>query len=549
MTQDERPTDFAGGGSGRPAAKLDDPSSVASVARSRITAPEQTSQDPQQEASSGAVRRGVGVRLEGLRAFYGAVEAVQGVDLEFRANEVTAIIGPSGCGKSTMVRCINRMHEEIPTARAEGRVLLEEMDVYDPSVDVVAVRRAIGMVFQKPNPFPTMSIFDNVAAGLRLTSSGRGERSKLAMQAKVEAATISGAPTKSESLLEATTTTVPIAELAPAQVGEDSAPVDLKHDSPAVPRYLLQCPISKETHDLLRYAQALLSHAVPDAEVDQVLQRALKALIPQLEKRKVAALTGRGATGSPEAVRSKAGRRRPRIKPHSIPLDREGPNKPHIPASVRRAVWHRDKGRCTFVGAGGHRCNATSFLEFDHIEPVARGGVATVQGMRLRCRAHNQYEAERVFGTGFMSRKRDEARARRAKPSRGREVRGTKQRKCRLKIPADFVREPLATYRLRRSRNQHRVAVGIKAIPLTHGLGVGGERVVTPGECAHEHEQRGTRQMEVRDHRAHDLKLERREYEEIRLPPRAVLRASITRPGFERAHGSRPHGDHAAALS
>ena len=83
---------------------------------------------------------------------------------------MTAIIGPSGCGKSTMVRCINRMHEEIPGARAEGRVLLDELDVYDPSVDVVAVRRAIGMVFQKPNPFPTMSIFDNVAAGLRLTS-------------------------------------------------------------------------------------------------------------------------------------------------------------------------------------------------------------------------------------------------------------------------------------------------------------------------------------------------------------------------------------------
>ena len=83
---------------------------------------------------------------------------------------MTAIIGPSGCGKSTMVRCINRMHEEIPGARAEGRVLLDDFDVYDPAVDVVAVRRAIGMVFQKPNPFPTMSIFDNVAAGLRLSA-------------------------------------------------------------------------------------------------------------------------------------------------------------------------------------------------------------------------------------------------------------------------------------------------------------------------------------------------------------------------------------------
>jgi phosphate transport system ATP-binding protein len=116
----------------------------------------------------------VGVTLDGLRAFYGQAEQVKGIDLEFKANEVTAIIGPSGCGKSTMVRCINRMHEEIPGAHAEGRVLLGEADVYGPGVDVVAVRRAIGMVFQKPNPFPTMSIFDNVASGLRLTAR-RGE--------------------------------------------------------------------------------------------------------------------------------------------------------------------------------------------------------------------------------------------------------------------------------------------------------------------------------------------------------------------------------------
>jgi phosphate transport system ATP-binding protein len=126
---------------------------------------------------------GLRVRLEGLRAFYGTSEQLKGIDLEFRANEVTAIIGPSGCGKSTMIRCINRMHEEIPGARAEGRVMLEDLDVYGPAVDVVAVRRAIGMVFQKPNPFPTMSIFDNVAAGLRLTSRRGGD-----LHGKVEAA-------------------------------------------------------------------------------------------------------------------------------------------------------------------------------------------------------------------------------------------------------------------------------------------------------------------------------------------------------------------------
>jgi phosphate transport system ATP-binding protein len=126
---------------------------------------------------------GLTVKLEQLQAFYGDAEQVKGIDLEFRANEVTAIIGPSGCGKSTMVRCINRMHEEIPGARAAGRVLLDDFDVYSSSIDVVAVRRAIGMVFQKPNPFPTMSIFDNVAAGLRLSGRRGGD-----LQAKVEEA-------------------------------------------------------------------------------------------------------------------------------------------------------------------------------------------------------------------------------------------------------------------------------------------------------------------------------------------------------------------------
>jgi len=141
-----------------------------------------------QERSAPGGAQAVSVTLEQLRAFYGNAEQLRGVDLDFRANEVTAIIGPSGCGKSTMVRCINRMHEEIPGARAEGRVLLDDANVYDPGVDVVAVRRAIGMVFQKPNPFPTMSVFDNVAAGLRLSSSGRSRRARAELREKVEVA-------------------------------------------------------------------------------------------------------------------------------------------------------------------------------------------------------------------------------------------------------------------------------------------------------------------------------------------------------------------------
>ena len=119
-------------------------------------------------------KAGHSVYVEGLNAYYGQNHAVKNFSITFPANEVTAIIGPSGCGKSTMVRCINRMHEEIPGARADGSVLLDQEDVYGSRVDVTAVRRAIGMVFQRANPFPTMSIFDNVASGLKLAGI-RGE--------------------------------------------------------------------------------------------------------------------------------------------------------------------------------------------------------------------------------------------------------------------------------------------------------------------------------------------------------------------------------------
>jgi phosphate transport system ATP-binding protein len=115
------------------------------------------------------------VELQDLNAFYGDHHVVNDVNLAFEPGKVTAIIGPSGCGKSTMVRCVNRMHEEIPGARSKGHVMLDDVDLHGSGVDVVAVRRAVGMVFQKPNPFPTMSVFDNVAAGLRFTGEGRGD--------------------------------------------------------------------------------------------------------------------------------------------------------------------------------------------------------------------------------------------------------------------------------------------------------------------------------------------------------------------------------------
>jgi phosphate transport system ATP-binding protein len=127
------------------------------------------------EAGVDRMQAGRHVRLEDLHAYYGSNHAVKGVSLSFDPGRVTAIIGPSGCGKSTMVRCVNRMHEEIPGARSEGRVLLDDVDLHGSAVDVVAVRRLVGMVFQKPNPFPTMSIFDNVASGLRFGGTPRDE--------------------------------------------------------------------------------------------------------------------------------------------------------------------------------------------------------------------------------------------------------------------------------------------------------------------------------------------------------------------------------------
>jgi phosphate transport system ATP-binding protein len=136
--------------------------------------PDQMQEDAPDSAPRVERKEGHSVEVKDLKAFYGDSEAVHGIDITFAANEVTAIIGPSGCGKSTMVRCINRMHEEIPGAHAEGSIKLDELDVYAQGVDVTAVRRLIGMVFQKANPFPTMSIFDNVASGLRLTGS-RGD--------------------------------------------------------------------------------------------------------------------------------------------------------------------------------------------------------------------------------------------------------------------------------------------------------------------------------------------------------------------------------------
>ncbi|HEY4268022.1 MAG TPA: phosphate ABC transporter ATP-binding protein PstB [Galbitalea sp.] len=110
------------------------------------------------------------IDVSDLNIYYGDFLAVEGVNMTIKARSVTALIGPSGCGKSTFLRTLNRMHEVIPGARVEGKVVVDGQSLYDPNIDPVEVRRMIGMVFQRPNPFPTMSIYENVLAGLRLNN-------------------------------------------------------------------------------------------------------------------------------------------------------------------------------------------------------------------------------------------------------------------------------------------------------------------------------------------------------------------------------------------
>jgi hypothetical protein len=202
-------------------------------------------------------------------------------------------------------------------------------------------------------------------------------------------------PTRLEAIATPTAQVVLSEQHAPGRVELSESP---KRDSieaaaprprlaPIAPeRYALQLTVSQSTHDKLRYAQALLSHQIPSGDLARVLDRVLDAAIAQFEKRKFAATKRPG-----RAQRSSRSAR-------------------HVPAHVKRAVWQRDQGQCTFVSESGHRCPARKFLEFDHVNPVSCGGEATANNLRLRCRAHNQYAAESTFGAEFMSGKRQEAR-------------------------------------------------------------------------------------------------------------------------------------------
>jgi 5-methylcytosine-specific restriction endonuclease McrA len=161
-----------------------------------------------------------------------------------------------------------------------------------------------------------------------------------------------------------------------------TAPAPQHRVAPLSPgRFELRLTISQKLHDKIRRAQELLGHAVPSGDIPQLLERALDELIARQETRQFA------ATDMPRKAR---GSRNPR----------------YIPAPTRRAVWNRDGGQCSYVSDRGHRCEARNLLQYDHVIPVARGGSSTVDNVRLRCRAHNQLEAERLFGARFMEDKR-----------------------------------------------------------------------------------------------------------------------------------------------
>ena len=128
------------------------------------------------------------VSIKGINAWFGSKQALKNINLEIEENTATAFMGPSGCGKTTLIRCLNRMHEMTPGAKAKGQVILDGIDIYNKSIDPVIIKRRIGMVFQKPNPFPTMSIFDNVAAGLKLNGVKDKELIKQIVEERLEGA-------------------------------------------------------------------------------------------------------------------------------------------------------------------------------------------------------------------------------------------------------------------------------------------------------------------------------------------------------------------------
>ena len=204
--------------------------------------------------------------------------------------------------------------------------------------------------------------------------------------------------------------------------------------------FSLQLVLPRSSRDRLRYAEEMLGHEVRLEDLVQVFDLGIEALIEKLEQRRF------------------AGTRKPRPAPRNQP---PSTNPRYIPSHVKRTVWERDGGRCTFVSQTGRRCAARSRLEFDHVMEVARGGRATVEGIRLRCRGHNQYGAECTFGAEFMRRKREEAREIRRKEAAVRLADQARQREraAKARAAAEEVITPLRLLGFRADEAQRAAAM------------------------------------------------------------------------------------------
>src|SRR5437773_6363523 len=201
-------------------------------------------------------------------------------------------------------------------------------------------------------------------------------------------------------------------ESSKTSVWVEPLPVRARLDPRSAGRFALQCTVDQETRDLLRHVQSLLGHAVPPGDVAEVLKRSLRVMARELEKQKFGKCT-------------RPGKRRGSKNPRYIPLE------------VKRAVWERDGGQCAFVGTGGKRCDARAPLEFDHLDAVGRGGRATVSSVRLLCRAHNQFEAERTYGPDFMRGKREQAKQRAAEVKAEAEARAKEKAEVKARVDAE----------------------------------------------------------------------------------------------------------------
>ena len=309
-----------------------------------------------------------------------------------------------------------RQFPAIFTAVAEGRVHLSGVVVLAPHLtpenveELLAAathksRAEIDLLLAKRFPRPDLpQRVEAIPASLSLAAQLPPETAELSapgrimdLQSGQETIEPSAARRVEAPALTAQVTPGPVGSSAPARIEAPApAPVERARVAPlSAERYALQVTISQSAYEKLRHAQALLGHQISPGEIAPVLERALDALIAQLEKRKFAATS----------------RPRPQSRPKAA-------HPRYIPAAVKRAVWQRDGGQCTFVSESGRRCRERSALEFDHVDPVACGGEATVGRVRLRCRAHNQYAAERAFGSEFMSHKRHEAQRAGARASR-----------------------------------------------------------------------------------------------------------------------------------